>query len=131
VLTGLAGPYCGKGVPVVGRGNGHGVYIFVVEGSAKVILGRRRKLLNFADFLNAFCVKIFVNVNEGFDADIWDFGKSAGDFHTPAANADDGDVDTLIGADYTVFGNKGRLSAVAGNQGVGRKNAARNFSGIA
>lgn len=71
VLSSLAGPYGGKGVPVVGGGDDDCVNVFVIEGLAQVILGGRRRALDFFKFLDAFGKEVFVNINQGFNTDIW------------------------------------------------------------
>jgi len=130
VFAGLTGPYRGNGVPVVGRGEDSRIYVFVIKRSAKVILGRGRKLLNFGYFFYAVCEEVFVDVDKRLDANVWDFGKAACKLGTAAANTYDGEVNAVIGADYAACGRGSNPRMVAGGEGVGGDNAGSKFCGV-
>ena len=123
VFAGLTGPYCGEGVPMVGRGDSYRIYIFVIKCPAEVIFRRRREILDFADLLYTLCEKIFVNVNESFDTNVGNFGKPACKFDTAAANADDGETDAFICADYAACSRGDDLGTAAGGKRTGGGNA--------
>ena len=130
MFAGLTGPYCSEGVPVVGCGNNDGIYVFVIERSAKVVFCGWSKLLNFADFFYVFCEEVFVNVDKGFYVNIRNTGEAACKLDTSAANAYDGEVYAVIGTDYAACGRGSRPGMITRDKRVSGGDAGGEFHGI-
>ena len=62
MLSGLAGPYREKGMPMIRGGGGDGVDVLVLEDAAEIVFGRGRRALDLLDFLDPVGKEVFVNV---------------------------------------------------------------------
>ena len=98
VLAGLAGPDGLQSVPVIRRGDGDGVDVLVLNQLAEVDFGFRAVALEFLDLGDAGREKAFVDVTQMADADVRNAGELVVVRLATRGDADDGQVDPVIGA---------------------------------
>ena len=107
VLAGLAGPDGGERVPVVGRGDGDRVHVLVGEELAHVVvaLGLFPGQL-FGGGLSGF-ERGLVDVAQRHDARVGQGGVALDVIVAASADADDADVEFVIGAEHAAQGKCG------------------------
>jgi hypothetical protein len=110
VLARLAGPDRGEGVPVVGRGDGDGVDVFVLQRVAHVLVELRGLALRVGDELRTLFAHLRIDVAERdvlgvalHREEVFDVGAAL------AVEADGANADAVIGPD------DGALSLHAGD----------------
>lgn len=107
VFAGLHGPDGGEGVPVVGGGDGDGVDGFVIEGAAHVGMNKGTFAGFGEDFLGGGFGAGTVDFDEGGDFEVG-YGEEFGDVGgAAAADADDGDAQTIVGLSPGLGGRRG------------------------
>ena len=99
IFAGLAGPDGHERVPVIGRGDGDGVDIFVFEQLANVDVGFRLGQAHLFDFADALAGDVFVDVADGDDFCSRDMRKAVDVIVAAAAHSADGYADTFVGAE--------------------------------
>ena len=117
VFAGLASPDGDEGVPVVGRGDGDSVDVFVFQELADVGVGRDFVGIVFFQLGDSAADDVVVNVAESGDADAGNAAEAADVGASASVDADDGDSDVFIGAED--FGVRmSQRQAEAGADGV-------------
>ena len=98
VFAGRAGEDGGGRVPVIGRGNGNGVHVGIIQDAAEVFHALGLSLLLLGDGSDAFLDSAAVHVADVANLGVGQ-GQITGDVGHPAAvAADDGDHDLLVRA---------------------------------
>ncbi len=104
VLAGLAGPDGGQRVPVVGRGDGDGVDFLVVEELAHVAVDPGLGALELLDLRRSAFLRFLVHVADGRHTAFRQLRVFGDVGPATASDSDDGDVDSVIGAEDAVRG---------------------------
>src|SRR5882762_8546644 len=99
VFAGLAGPDGGEGMPVIARGDGDRVDIFVFEKLADVLISFLRLVTGelVSEGYGALDLRLVDIANTG-NARLRQFGVAGDVVAAAAAYADHGDVDAIVGA---------------------------------
>ena len=97
VLAGVTGEYRGGRVPVVRRGNDDGIDGDVVEDAAQVPHRRRTLAGDLLDLPGGPGVDALVGIAETNEIDVGLRREARRQAAPPAANADDGYVDLVVG----------------------------------
>ncbi len=100
VFSGLAGPDGGKNVPVIRRGNGHCVDIFVVEDFSQIAVGLGRRTLELLEIALAASDLLLIDVADGRHAAAAGLREIQHVIAPTAAQSDHGDVDAIVRAQY-------------------------------
>src|SRR6185437_5381523 len=113
----LQRPNSGESVPVIGRGDGDDVDVFVFDDFANVLLELGRAALFFLDSLHGSADDGRVRVADGGDdgIELVVAGEGTDMAHTPAVNANDGDTQLIVDLAFP----SGRGDGLFGGAGVG------------
>jgi len=98
VLTGLATPDRGQGVPVVRGGDRQAVHVLIVEHAANVELGLGGGGPSFGRELDPLLKEAFIHVTQGHHANVLDLVVGADVVFALPADSDDGDANLLVGS---------------------------------
>ncbi len=98
IFAGLAGPDGDERVPMIGRGDGDRVHIFVFEDFSDVCLGFGGCLGVIFDLLDLGGEEAAVGIDEVGDADAFDVFVFADVTVAAAIDAGDGDANGFVGA---------------------------------
>ena len=128
----LAGLYAGDGhggVPVVGRGDGDGVDIVGGEDLAEVLLGLWSVAQVFLGAVGVLLEDVALDITDVGDLCVFSVGLEGGEMGVGAAvEADDGEVDAVVGAEDAgvAAGGGGEGGGGGGGCGGGDELAARD-----
>jgi hypothetical protein len=104
VLAGRHGVDRHRHVPVIGRGDEHGVHVFVAQELVIIAVGRR---LGIGEFLRLLQVR-FVDVAQRHHARVRHLGERLHQVPAAASCADQADVEPLVGAESFGRGGQGQ-----------------------
>src|ERR1035437_1937477 len=99
VFAGLAGPDGGQRVPVVGERHGNGLHLFIVENLAHVGVAFGFLAGGLFDLGLAAFARGLIDVAEGDDVGLGQFRVQVHMIASASTEADDGDVDFVVGGD--------------------------------
>ena len=117
VFAGLASPDGDEGVPVVGRGDGDGVDVFVFQKIANVGVGGDFGRIVFFQLVDSAADDVVVNVAKSGDADAGNAAEAVDVRASASVDANNSDSDVFVGAEN--FGVRmSQRQAEAGADGV-------------
>jgi hypothetical protein len=122
VLTCLASPHGGQGVPVIRSGNSHRGDGFVLQNTADVLLHAWGLLLPAGYRLERPRHHVFIHFAQVANVNIVESGKTSDQIPSATANPHDGQVDALIRLVRRTCGSQG----CQGNSRCCQKTAAMN-----
>src|SRR6185369_2566902 len=96
VFAGLTGPDGLERVPVIWRGDRDGIDVLVLEDLAEIGAGLRFGDAEFFHVGEALVEDVFVNVTEGDDLSLRNFGEAVNVIDAAAAGAADGHADFVV-----------------------------------
>ena len=99
VLAGLAGPDGHERVPMIGRGDGNGVDLFVLEQLAHIDVGFWPGQAHLFDFADALARNVFVDIAERGELGLRDVREAADMIVAAAAHSADGHADAIVRAE--------------------------------
>jgi hypothetical protein len=122
VLTGLAGPYGGQRVPVVGRRDGDRVNRLVLEDLTQILFDRRFAAVALLEFSLALFEQVAIRVAEHGDFSIRQVAKASNVIFAPAVDTEDCDLDFVAGGG---FGGVLEQLSSSGSAGGGQERSTR------
>ena len=119
IFTGLAAPDSHEGVPVVGRHDGDGVEILVLQRPAHILDAGRRVIRLAGDIFTARGKQAAIGIDEVGDLHILHAAESRQKAAAPAMDARHGNAHAVIGAHHTARGFRAGNGKGGGEAGRG------------
>jgi hypothetical protein len=114
VLAGFTSHDCRNRVPVIRSGDVHGVHVLHLQHSPEIAKGLRISAGPLARSFRVF----LIHIRRGYISDIGVFAHEFCDIAAPAAAADQGDTDLVIGAQHSGRRQSGRRKEVPAFHGA-------------
>src|SRR6266852_343365 len=129
VFPGLTGPDGHQRVPMIGRSDGDGVDIFVLEQLTNIDVGFWLWQSHFFDVAEAMVRHAFIHIAESGKLSSWDTRKAADVIVAAPPHSANSHADTIIRAHNSCVAGRGDAESSAGDTGAGefQKVAARGL----